>query len=379
MLFWVIAALMTLAASLALMRPFLRGAGTADAVGEHDLAVYRDQLAELERDRAGGLIGEAEAAEARAEIGRRILRLKGQGGGERKPAGRGRLPSAIAVAAILAVPVLSWGIYGVLGSPGLPSLPLAARLAKDPAEASLDELIARAEGYLAEHPDDARGWEVLAPIYARLGRFADAAEAYRKTIALAGSTAGREAALGEVLVGMGGGIVTAEAEAAFDRALALDEQDARARFYLAMARAQEGKAEEARAAWQEMAEKLPEDSPWKGAAHEALASLAGKSGAPEASAAPGPSAEDIEAARDMTPEARRSMIEGMVASLDAKLRDDPADTEGWRRLLRSYVVLGRKNEAVEALARATAALGPESAEAKSLSEFADELGIVGKE
>ncbi|WP_159593060.1 c-type cytochrome biogenesis protein CcmI [Chelativorans xinjiangense] len=369
MLFWVLAALLTLIASLAVMLPFLRRRGDQRAGAEHDLAVYRDQLAELEQEVGRGLISKADAAEARAEIGRRILRLSEAG----KPdggAGGERSARTIAAAAVLAVPLVSWGLYAFLGSPGTPALPLQARLTIDPSQASIDELVARAEAHLADNPQDARGWEVLAPIYARLGRYGDAAVAYRKTIALTGPSAAREAALGEALVGEAGGIVTAEAEAAFERALEIDAANPRARFFIAMARAQEGNTAEARTIWEKMAAGLPQDSPWKEVAGQAIAGLTGSEGE-----APGPSEADITAAEEMTPAARQEMIEGMVAGLDARLREDPADIEAWRRLLRSYVVLGRKDEAGEALERALAAFGADSEEAETLTEYAETLGV----
>ncbi|MCT7376052.1 c-type cytochrome biogenesis protein CcmI [Chelativorans salis] len=370
MLFWVLAALLTLIASLAVMLPFLRRRGDRSLGVEHDLAVYRDQLAELEQEVGRGLISKADAAEARAEIGRRILRLRGAGKADSGGAG-GRSARAIAAAAVLAVPLVSWGLYAFLGSPGMPALPLQARLTIDPSQASLDELVARAEAHLADNPQDARGWEVLAPIYARLGRYGDAAAAYRRTIALTGPSAAREAALGEALVGEAGGIVTAEAEAGFERALEIDAANPRARFFIAMARAQEGNTAEARAMWEEMAAGLPQDSPWKEVAGQAIAGLTGSGGeVPEE-----PSEADITAAEEMTPEARQEMVEGMVARLDARLREDPADIEAWRRLLRSYVVLGRRDEAGEALERALAAFGADSKEAETLTEYAETLGV----
>lgn len=376
MVFWVIAALLTLAASLAVMRPFLRKNRHSADGGEYDLAVYRDQLSELEQEVRRGIISETDAQEARAEIGRRILRLKQADEAGKEPGSRhAKAVAAIAMAGVLAVPLISWGAYLLLGSPGLPSLPLQARLQQDPSQASIEELIARAEAYLANNPQDARGWEVLAPIYARLGRFGDAATAYRKIIALEGATAERESALGEAMVGEAGGIVTADAEATFERALELDQGNPRARFYMAMAKAQEGDTAAARALWDEMARGLPDDSPWKQAAGQAARGLA----ASERAGPGGPSQDELADAENMTPEARQAMIEGMVASLDAKLRDNPADLEGWRRLVRSYVVLDRRDEAEKALDRALAALGPESEDAKTLVEYASSLGIGERE
>ncbi|WP_274424849.1 c-type cytochrome biogenesis protein CcmI [Chelativorans sp. YIM 93263] len=375
MVFWIIAALFTLAASYAVIQPFVRGSRTRTQSVEHDLAVYRDQLAELEREVKQGIVPERDAEEARAEIARRMLRLKDAADEETaRQDGKSRTAvKVIAAAAILAVPVLSWGGYLLLGSPGMPSMPLQARLQQDPSRASLEELLARAENHLSANPDDARGWETLAPVYARIGRYDDAATAYRNSIELEGATAERESALGEVLVGAAGGVVTAEAEAAFQRALDLDEGNPRARFYTAMGSAQEGDVDRARAIWEAMVTELPDDSPWKQAAGQAAEGLAPAVTNQEDV---GPTREQQAAAQEMMPEEQREMIEGMVSGLDARLRENPDDPEGWRRLLRSYVVLGRRDDAEEALSRAFAALGPDSEDAEALAEYANGLGLT---
>src|SRR6185312_4798937 len=155
MWFWIVAALLTLGASLAILLPMLRIDEGAAAAGAYDIEVYRDQLAELDRDAARGLIRPAEAEEARAEIGRRILQAH-RDQNSRKTAASGRNGRLLASAAVLAVPLVSWGLYGVLGSPDLPPEPLAARLAKNPADSTIDELVARAERHLAAVPSDIR-------------------------------------------------------------------------------------------------------------------------------------------------------------------------------------------------------------------------------
>ena len=245
------------------------------------------------------------------------------------------------MAAVLAVPLVSWGIYAAIGSPDLPSQPLAARLEKSPADSTVDELIARAEAHLAANPEDGRGWDVLAPIYARLGRYGEAATAYSNAIRLDGANGARESGLGEAIAGDAGGMVTAEAQAAFSRALQLEPGQPKASFYLASALAQEGKVAEAVAAWQAMLAALATDSPWRGAVEQAVAEANGRL----AAAGAGPTQEGIDAAAGMSAEDRNAMIETMVASLDEKLRQNPRDLEGWTRLVRSYHVLGRADAA----------------------------------
>ncbi|TPI42311.1 c-type cytochrome biogenesis protein CcmI [Mesorhizobium sp. B2-9-1] len=377
MLFWVIAAILTLGASLAVLLPLTGGMKGASPAGDHDLEVYRDQLSELDRDMARGLIQPGEAEEARAEIGRRILRLGATVQPDAailKPARSARWVASIAV---LAVPLLSWGLYGMLGSPDLPSQPLAERLAKNPADASVDELVARAEAHLAANPSDGKGWDVLAPIYLRLQRFPDAVTAYRNAIRLDGDSAPRQSGLGEAIASAAGGIVSADAQKAFEAALKLDPANAKANFYLAVGLAQEGKKADAVAAWQKMLGQLAPDSPWRSAVRQALA----EAGGPAVADAPasGPDAQQAEAAQQMSPQDRQAMIETMVAGLDDKLKQNPRDEEGWMRLIRSYVVLGKADQARSALGRAVAAFGADSEQARKFTAFAASLGVTATE
>jgi cytochrome c-type biogenesis protein CcmH len=379
MLFWVVAAVLTLAACLAVLVPLVRRPASKDSGKSHDLEVYRDQLGEVERDAARGLIGQNEAEQARAEIGRRILQLGDQGTGTAKELARPATRVA-AMAAVLAVPLVAWGLYAIIGSPDLPSQPLRERLAKNPTDSTVDELVARAEAHLAANPKDGRGWDVLAPIYLRIGRPSDAVTAYRNAIKINGDTAGRESGLGEAIAMAAGGMISAEAEAAFERALELEAGYPKARFYLAGALVQEGKLNEALGAWRALLAALPEDSPWRLPTEQAIAEAERRFAAADAESAPnGPSQDEIDAAAEMSPEDRTAMIETMVAQLDEKLRANPRDAEGWRRLLRSYQVLGNAKAARDALQRGVAAFGAGSDEAKELEAFAVSLGLAKTE
>lgn len=361
MMFWLTAIALTFAASFAVLLPLTRkpeGVATDEA---HDLTVYKDQLAEVERDCERGAIGSVEAEQARAEIARRIIRLDAQSQG--KPASS--TSRLMASAAVLAVPLVSWGLYSLIGSPELPSQPLAARLEKPPSEATPEELVARAEVALAQNPDDPRGWSVLAPIYLRMQRPADAVAAYRNAIRLAGEDAEKLTGLGEAITSVAGGVVTREAEDNFNKALTLEPNYPKARFFLAMALAQEGKSAEAASAWRSLAAEAPEGSPWKQAANAALAQVE----------APGPTQEQAEAAVQQPAADQAAMIEQMVAGLDERLRADPSDVEGWTRLVRSYRVLGRDDAASDALKRALAALGADSEAGRRVAAFAQEQGV----
>lgn len=386
MLFWISVSLLTVCAVLSVLLPIARRSSAAERPQSHDLEVYRDQLSELDRDAARGLIGAAEADEARAEISRRILKAAGEG---KSPSAGGRQPGlaagrAVALAAVLSVPLVSWSLYGLLGSPDLPSQPLSARLAADPAQLPADELVARAEAHLVAFPDDGRGWDVLAPVYLRMGRYQDAVVAFRKAIQLAGATANREAGLGEALAAAAGGMITADARDAFAQALQLEPGHPKSQFFLAGALAQQGRLGDAIAAWTVMRSALAVGSPWLPVVDQALAEAGRQTTAVATGPAqpgtgpaqPGPSADDVAAASQMSADDRNAMIETMVARLDEKLKLNPHDAEGWQRLVRSYQVLGKTEAARDALSRGVAALGAETDAAAGLQALAASLGLA---
>ncbi|MEQ8480002.1 MAG: c-type cytochrome biogenesis protein CcmI [Hoeflea sp.] len=392
MLFWVIAAVMTALVTLALIGPVMRSRNsTSDAPELHDMEVYRDQLAEVDRDLSDGLIDAAQAEVARTEISRRLLsasrKSKSAEPSETRNAG---LRRAAVIAVAVFMPLMAVTAYLELGRPDLPQLPLSARSQADPENTDLPMLVARAERHLAENPDDGRGWSVLAPIYLRLERFADSAEAFRKTIALLGPTPERLTNLGEALISAGGGLVTEEAKLAFQTARELDPNDPRPQFFLAVGLAQAGKQAEARAAFSAMIAGAPEGAPWIAAVEAQIAALDNSTGTISGpvsdpasggqvagSAAPGnPTAADIEAASNMSPEERQAMISSMIQSLEARLARDPDNIEGWLRLVRSHVVTGNRDKAQAALDRAFAVFARESAEKQSLNAIAREFGLV---
>lgn len=374
MVFWIVLGLLTVIASLAIILPLSGSRREVAGAREHDLEVYRDQLSEIERDAERGLIGKDEAAQARAEIGRRILKLDATGpGGEHAVRGNA-LVRGLAMAAVVAVPVMSWGLYSAIGSPDMAGQPLAERLAKDPASSTIDELVARAEAHLRANPEDGRGWDVVAPIYLRLERVGESATAFRNAIRLNGDSAPRWTGLGEALMADAGGVVTTEAASAFERAAALDPADPRPRFFLATAKAQEGDLIAAAVDLRALLATLPVESPWRPVVEQTLAQATAEAER-RAAAAPGPSADDVKAASELSDEEREDMIQVMVARLDERLRENPQDADGWQRLVRSYMVLDRREDALDALARGLAALGTDTEMARELTAFAAGLGL----
>jgi cytochrome c-type biogenesis protein CcmH len=373
MTLWLVFALMTAAAVFAVLWPLARRERALAAGGEpgsgSDLAVYRDQLDEIARDRAAGRIGESEAEAARVEVSRRLLAAADAEAAVPKEvpaavAARHRL--AVLLAAVVVLPLGALGLYLLLGSPGLPERLVAARNQGQTIEA----MVAQVEAHLKSNPNDARGWEVIAPVYLRLGRFDDAINARRKVLALQGETSEGEAGLGEALAMAANGTVTDEAKAAFDRAASLDHENVKARYYLGVAAEQAGQSEEAAKIWRAMVENAPAGAQWVGFIRHELARVA-----PDSS--PGPKESDVAAAAELSPEQRMAMVRGMVERLAVKLRDDGSDLEGWLRLVRSYMVLGERDKAIAAAGDARRALASDPQKLRQLDELVKGLGLEG--
>jgi cytochrome c-type biogenesis protein CcmH len=360
--------LMTAGAILAVLWPLSRRAPLRSG---SDLAVYRDQLEEIERDRASGLIGEREAEAARVEVSRRLIAAAEPAA--QQPAG-GALwrRRALAVATLVLLPAGAAALYLALGSPGLPDMPQSARRELSPEYRSIAELLGRIEDHLAQNPEDGRGWAVVGPVYMRLGRYDDAVTARRNVLRLLGANAEREADLGEALTGAANGIVTAEAREAFERAVGFNLDDFRARYFLGLAAEQDGRPKEAAEVWRKLLAGAPADAGWIALVQESLARVD-----PQASSAPGPSAADIAAASKLAPDQQAEMVRGMVARLAERLKQDGSDVDGWLRLIRAYMVLGDKDKARAAAGDARRALAGEPDKLRRIDEQAKGLGLEG--
>lgn len=369
MMLWIIFALMSAAAALALLWPLSRKLH-ADRAGS-DLVVYQDQLEEIGRDRSAGLIGKAEAAAARIEVSRRLLAAADA---QAPPPSSQPLwhRRAAAAAALIVLSVVPVGLYAALGSPNIPGQPAHARTALPPDHESIVALIGQVEQHLAQNPNDGAGWQVIAPVYMRLGRYDDAVGALRKSLALNGETAARDSDLGEALVAAAHGVVTNEAKQLFERAVARDAHDAKARYFLGLADEQDGNREAAAARWRALLADAPADAPWAGFVRAALARVTGE---PVVRAAPTP--EEMAAAESMPEAQRAEMIRGMVQKLADKLHADGSDVEGWLRLVRAYAVLGDQKKAKGAAADARRALAERPADVKRIDELVKSLGLEG--
>jgi cytochrome c-type biogenesis protein CcmH len=359
-----------------------------------DSTVYRDQLKELERERAAGEIGAAEAEAARAEIARRLLAASGA----TKPAvaAPSRPPQKVAIGLALLLPMAALAIYLVEGTPSLPSQPFAtrdqgARVAIQVAAAQAQAL----EQRLIAAPQDRAGWIELGQRWSELEEDAKAADAYGRAIGLTkGGLSGGDPTLtgryGEALVRANGGTVTETARAAFEQVMALRPGDPRARYFLALANFQAGDDRAALDLWQRLMGESPPDAPWAPSVRQHLTETAQRLGldprtaipqpqppttsqavGPAAAPATGPAA----AIAGLAPDEQTKAIRGMVDRLAARLEQSPDDLQGWIRLARARGVLGDTAAAVHAYARAVA-LAPDNTD--PLRAYADALLAAGR-
>jgi cytochrome c-type biogenesis protein CcmH len=381
-LIWVVLAGLTAIVLLVLLRP-LAGAGTGDRVAEaFDSAVYRDQLNEIEGDRARGLIGDEEAEAARIEIARRLLAADSKARAPDRAKAGGATSRATMRVIGVALPLLALGLYLTFGSPRLPDQPLVARLEDPKSDQDLGALVARVEARLREHPEEGQGWDVIAPVYMNWRRYEDAAEAYAHATRLLAPSGKRLSGQGQALVLANNGVVTEDARRVLDKALELDQTLIEPRILLAIAKEQDGEFAAAVEAWRALLGKADQDAPWREMVEKRIAAAeAHLAGTPPSEAEPGaqgqggPSGADIAAAQAMSPAERDAMVERMVQGLAAKLDQDGSDLPGWLKLVRAYSVLDKKDEALKALARAKSQFSGNSQAIEQLDRLAAELGL----
>lgn len=370
MMLWIIFACLVAGAVAAVSAPLFRV--RQQHAKQDEIDVYVSQLRELDRDVERGLISAAEAEESRNEIARRILRArKVSTAGSSNVSAWLRRHQGLAFGLIAGfVSIGSLAIYLTIGSPALPAFPLSARL-EGPAESQpINVLVAKVEKRLAEHPEDAAGWTVIAPVYLKLGQFEKAAEAYLRSIALAGETAEKYLGLGEALASAQNGIVTDDAERAFKAALDRDPSSIRARFWLALRDEQNGKLTEARAAYEALSgEEIPAE--WKDALTRRITLLGGQPAQAADERQSGASSADRE-----EPGAQRQFARQMVESLAKRLKEDGSDLAGWLMLVRSYAVLGEVEKARNAFSSAKAQFENEPDALRQIEDLGRSLGLV---
>jgi len=348
-------AMTVLAALLTLWPLILRKSIAENASSEMDF--YKGQLSDIERDIERGLLPVAEAQASRTEIARRLLGLQKEQGFFKPFQDNATQRKLALLLGLVVLPLVSVGLYGIYGNPTLKDMPLASREDIGNESQAIAKAVARIEANLAASPDNLKAWSTLAPVYMRLGRFQDAVTAYGKILALTGEDAMVRALLGEAKVAVANGIITNEAKQDFLKAIAKDPSVAMAQFYLGLAVEQAGDAPKAIALYEALLDTVADRPEWVKAIKARLAKLKGE---PPAEA---------------TAQADQEMILGMVSRLAARLEKEGGSAEEWARLIRSYTVLGKRDDAEQALASARNAFKTDQGATQQLQALARETGL----
>ncbi len=376
LMFWILAGLLSLVTVAVLLMTGQSKTAPADR-SAGALAIYKDQLAELERDVAAGTLSESEAEGQRTEISRRLL------GAAREQDAPQRVTSHVPKVLVLVVPVLAGALYWYLGSVAATDVPYQARLAAaekkladlktdnsiDPASLDWPATLAVVEAQQKKTPDNLPGWKFLTTSYLSLGRFGDAANTMAEIIRISGPSAALYADLGEVLVYENSGLMTERSVAVTKKALALDAKQPKALYYAALNLAQEGRTAEAKLAFESLLATAPANAPYRKSIEGQLARLQPNASAPEISA------EQMQGAEGMKPEELTAMIRSMVDGLEGKLKTNPQDVQGWLRLIRARTVLGENEKAVAALTTARATFATNAGDMKLINDLAQELKL----
>lgn len=376
--FWIAAGAFSAMVAMAVLAAYLRPRGSAIPAAAYDLQVYRDQLQELDRDVARGVISDEEAERAKAEVGRRVLDAdRALQQAEAAEAKRGAFDKVFMGVGLALTMAGAFGVYLQIGAPGYPDLPLETRIemveeqranrpSQDEAEQQVtfregvapqpqrEALVAQLRTVLEQRPDDAEGFALLASNEAALGNFRAARIAQARLITLLGDEAtGQDYIdMAEMMVLGAGGYVSPEAEAALSRGLQLDPRNGTARYYAGLMFAQQGRPDRAFPIWRNLLAESAPGAPWVEPIQlqiEEVAMLAGNPvslselAQPRAPASDlrGPTAADVAAAEDLEAADRIAMIEGMVQGLAARLADEGGPPEEWARLIGAYQVLGQ--------------------------------------
>jgi cytochrome c-type biogenesis protein CcmH len=391
--------LMTVLAAVGLAIPLVRRRDAARMARADAATVLKAQLGELETQAAAGALDAAETDALKTDLKRRLLAEGRRADGEARPLPE-RTLLVVALGVVALMTLAGTGLYLKMGRPDVPSAPAlkggegaagAGGMPSNHPAGDVSAMIGQLEAQMQREPGNPEGWRMLGWSYLQTGRNAEAAAAYGKAAALEPGNADYLSAQGEATVLAAEGAVTPAAQDIFRRTLAADPADARARYYLAVAKDQAGDRTGAMNDWIALLKSAPPDAPWAGEVRAFVEKVAAERGVdlsgrlppapaiaqgPDMPSAPrGPSQQQMADAQNMSPEARQAMIEGMVGGLAERLKQNPRDRAGWERLLRARMVLGQASQAAADYRAARQAFAGSPADQQALRDTAAQLGV----
>lgn len=405
--FWIVTIALAIAMSGLLVLALLRGQRSTGPAEAFDVQVYRDQLSEVDRDLQRGVISPEDAERLRTEISRRILtadaKAQARGDSSLQPRALGLATAAVVAATLIGG---SYWIYAQIGAPGYGDLGLAQRMemaeqarADRPAQAEAEaqmpatgntevqaeyaELVQRLRGAVAERPGDLQGHILLARSEAAMGNYVEAYSAQQQVLSIKGddATAKDYADLADMMVLAAGGYVSPEAERVLEAALTRDPENGVAQYYMGLMMAQTGRPDMAFRLWDRLLRQSPPNAAWLPPILAQIEEMAYRAGVsdyqvPRIAGIPGPSADDLNAADEMSPEDRQEMIRGMVARLSDRLATEGGTPEEWARLISSLGVLGDEAQAIAVWNNAQEVFGDNPDALEIVREGARAAGLV---
>ncbi len=357
---WIIFALLVGIAALTALWPLSR---TPLLKSDADRLVYEASVLAIAADVSRGLLSKAEADYAKATAARAFLSKSAIADTVPSGTASGLLrKKMMSVFIVLVFPFASFGLYSKLGAGDVTSMAAVSPGAET--QMDLPAALKKIEDHLREHPEDGAGYEVIAPVYTRLGRFSDAASAYLAANRLLGETPERLANYAEALILIQNGKVTDDAEKALKAAVLAEPFHPKANFYLGLEAEQAGDKPKAKSIWTSLLQNSPADAAWRADVEAHLAAIDGDP------------ANQPTSASNAIPQADAPMIRGMVEGLAAKLEQNPNQLEGWLRLIRSYVVLKDIDKAKITLEKAKAHFASDATASLQIQQLALSLGLT---
>ena len=375
MTFWIIATILAVIATGLLVLPLLRSGTETDADPRNDIAIYKDQLAEVDRDLARGVLDQAEAERTRTEIARRLLAADKAETDTASTAPK-TLGRIVMIGAAVATVAGALALYDRIGAPGYPDMPRAARLAE--AKEAYDNRPTQAEAEAAQpvqdqvalpedlqatvdrvrqtaeaSPDNLIAQRDLVRLETALGNVDRAAHAQVKVVGILGDDAEQAdlEVLLELLVAAAGGDVTPEAERVLKAILDQNPESISGLYWAGVMFNTYGRPDRAFPYWRKLLEVAPEDADWFDQVAQATIELSWFAGVDDytppvrGGGLRGPNAAAMAAAGDMTEEDRSAMIEGMVGNLMDRLATEGGTPQEWAQLIRALGVLGDTDRA----------------------------------
>ncbi|MCF8473333.1 MAG: c-type cytochrome biogenesis protein CcmI [Emcibacter sp.] len=357
-MFWVLFFGLLLVTLIFILVPLFRYRNKITPPADNNLDVYKAQLSELEADQENGIVSEAEAASARLEIERRLLRVAEGNDTAKKQALENMIPKNYLALASAFILIVTSGLYFIIGSPGMPDFALkdqshsmAKLAARDSGSENIINEVAKVRAYLQANPNDAEAWHALGQYSVQLKDKAMAASSFQRWYELSPNNVEAAVIYAESLIVLSDGQIGPAASLVFNKARRVDFRNPGLRHYTALAQYQAGNVEQALNMWKTLETDSADDAPWlphvKSWVRRAERDLGISTTANDV--APTISPSDKAAIEQMSDEEQSAMIKSMVARLQEKMDQNPDNIEGWFRLAKAYMVLGQKEDVIKSL------------------------------